>query len=168
MAHFSFSTNGGFDEDSLGKLASLVKRRSSSLLNTAEVEDVMLRIVADAAFTASKPGSTQSVATIAFSYAKRTAYYARARAQAEDLRRGLAAEANEDYAEKPSPEDIETRVAVRSVLKKMPQHLAQVLWLCDGEGYTLAEAALILGIPKPTVQSRRATARIQFKAAWAA
>lgn len=168
MAHFSFHSDGGFDSTTLGKLTSVVARRSSNLLNGAEVEDVVLKIVGEAVVTASKPDPTQDVATIAFAYAKKTNYYARARKQAEDLRRAMTAAAKDDYAEKPSRVDIEHRVAVRAVLRTLPKHLARVLWLCDGEGYTLAEAAAMLGVSTPTLARYRAAARIQFKSAWAA
>lgn len=159
MAHYSFQTDGGFDSVTFAKLTSIVARRSSNLLNGAEVDDIVLKIVGDATLTASKPGSTQSVATIAFAYARRSDYYARARIQAEDLRQMMTAAARDNYAEKPSPENIEHRMAVRAVLRTLPNHLARVLWLCDGEGYTLAEVAAMLGVSTSTVARYRTAAR---------
>lgn len=169
MAHLNFQTDGGFDKPTLAKLRAVIRCRSPHFLNEAEIDDVMSKILTDAAVTAAKAESTQDLATIAFAYARHSNYYSRAREFAEDLRRGMAESAREGYAEKAaSSHDPTTQIAVRSVLRGLPPHLARALWLCDAEGYTLAEAATMLGVPLSTLNRQRVTARRMFTTAWAA
>ena len=179
MAHFNFGTTGGFDHTKMAQLRAVVARRSSSLLNSAEVEDIVSTIISAAVVRASKPDATQDVATIAFAYARHTNYYQRAKEQAVDLRMAMAAARNDedsdaddegadDFPDKAEEDDLAERATVRSVERSLPKNLARVLWLCDAEGHTLSEASETLGVPVPTLHRHLRAARVAFKAAWAA
>lgn len=55
--------------------------------------------------------------------------------------------------------DIDTALAVERELKRLPEEQRAAVVAVDMEGYSVAEAAVLLGIPEGTVKSRCARAR---------
>jgi RNA polymerase sigma-70 factor, ECF subfamily len=54
---------------------------------------------------------------------------------------------------------IDTALAVERALQRLPEEQRAAVVAVDMEGYSIAEAALLLGIPEGTVKSRCARAR---------
>lgn len=57
------------------------------------------------------------------------------------------------------------REEIRDALESLPEHCAEIIVLCDIEGFTYNEIAEILGCPVGTVMSRLSRARAKFKRA---
>jgi RNA polymerase sigma-70 factor (ECF subfamily) len=60
----------------------------------------------------------------------------------------------------------DTELAVRRCFKRLSVMQAEVLLLCEVEGYTRPEVAQMLGVPEGTVASRLRLARDAFRRQW--
>ena len=58
--------------------------------------------------------------------------------------------------------DRETRLAVNDALAQLPEEQRVPIVLVDVEGYSVAEAAKLLGVPEGTVKSRCARGRAKL------
>lgn len=71
-----------------------------------------------------------------------------------------AAALDDDLHSDGDPTDgIDTALEVKRALQRLPEEQRAAVVAVDMEGYSIAEAALLLGIPEGTVKSRRARAR---------
>lgn len=76
--------------------------------------------------------------------------------------RGVAS----DLTELPAPGDPQLAIDIHDVLSRLsPEHRA-ILMLRDLEGLSEQQAAALLDVPKGTVKSRLARARVVFRKAW--
>ena len=67
----------------------------------------------------------------------------------------------------PTPQvETDTELAVRRCFKRLSLTQAEVLLLCEVEGYTRPEVARMLGVPEGTVASRLRLARDAFRRQW--
>ncbi|MFL5341746.1 MAG: RNA polymerase sigma factor, partial [Gemmataceae bacterium] len=62
-----------------------------------------------------------------------------------------------------TPPDHETGVALDDAVQRLPERFRTVVLMCYAQGYTVAETAQRLGLPRGTVLSRLATARRKLK-----
>lgn len=153
--------------DQIATLHSIVKKRSSSVLNEQDVEDIVQQILLDAHVAASK--SDLPLAQHAFMIATRPRYYQRPR----DAALAAATMRRFDETDDDGVPRFEVPVGdtilekeVRDIVGRIEPQLRRVLLACDHSGLTVDEAGKRLGLPKSTVHRRLQEARTTIRTAW--
>jgi RNA polymerase sigma factor (sigma-70 family) len=154
-----------FTSEHLAMLRSIVKRNASTTLSKDHRDDIAGEILLSACVTASRPGSSASIAQIAFSYAKLPSYYSTV---AERMAKVAEKDPTTYEWTDSAVSNATLSVDVRNVLSGLDPASRQIIWLCDVEGLTLSETATILGISTTTAHRRLEQAQNDFKAAWTA
>lgn len=154
-----------FTTDDLATLHALVKRNASATLTKTDRDDIAGEILLSACVTASRPGTSATIAQLAFGYAKMASYYASA---AE--RKAAVAEKDPTTFEWTDSTMVNATLSVeiRNVLSGLDPASRQIIWLCDVAGLTLSETATMLGVATSTAGRRLEKAHNDFKAAWSA
>jgi DNA-directed RNA polymerase specialized sigma24 family protein len=69
-------------------------------------------------------------------------------------------------AEEPQPVDLSAGVEIADLLARLPEAERAALILCEGHGWSHAEAAAMLGMPLGTLKSRIARAKERCRLLW--